>query len=62
VGIENSDHPAYKERLCADQRIKPNASMLGREDTGALEAQVRGSRYAWEMRLISVERLIKLVR
>src|SRR5581483_6572540 len=34
----------------------------GREDTGALEAQVRGSRYAWEMRLISVERLIKLVQ
>ena len=55
----------YKERLCADQRIKTNASMLvivGREDTGALEAQVRGSRYAWDMRLISVERLIKLVQ
>lgn len=36
--------------------------MVGREDTGALEAQVRGSRYAWDMRLISVERLIKLVQ
>src|SRR5664279_1958345 len=56
---------AYKEKLCAEQRIKPNASMLlivGREDTGALEAQVRGSRYAWDMRLISIERLIKLVQ
>jgi hypothetical protein len=56
---------AYKERLCVEHRIKPNASMLivvGREDTGALEAQVRGSRYAWEMRLISIERLIKLVQ
>ena len=56
---------AYKEKLCAEQRIQPNASMLlvvGREDTGALEAQVRGSRYAWDMRLISIERLIKLVQ
>lgn len=56
---------AYKERLLADDRVPRNASILivvGREDTGALEAQVRGSRYAWEMRLISVERLIKLVQ
>ena len=36
--------------------------VVGREDTGALEAQVRGSRYAWDMRLISVESLIKLVQ
>jgi len=55
----------YKDKLCADKRIKPDASMLivvGREDTGALEAQVRGSRYAWDMRLISIERLLKLVQ
>ncbi len=55
----------YKERLGAENRIQPNASILivvGREDTGALEAQVRGSRYAWDMRLIGVERLIKLVQ
>ena len=56
---------AYEAKLCAEQRIKPSASMLvivGREDSGALEAQVRGSRYARDMRLISVERLIKLVQ
>jgi len=55
----------YKERLREEGRIKANASMLiivGREDTGALEAQVRGSRFAWDMRLISIERLIKLVQ
>jgi hypothetical protein len=55
----------YKERLLLEGRIQRNASLLivvGREDTGALEAQVRGSRYAWEMRLISIERLIKLVQ
>ena len=56
---------SYRERLFAEHRIEPNASMLvvvGREDTGALETQVRGSGYAWDMRLISVERLIKLVQ
>jgi len=55
----------YKERLLAEGKVRKTASILiivGREDTGALEAQVRGSRYAWEMRLISVERLIKLVQ
>jgi hypothetical protein len=55
----------YKERLVADNKVQRNASILivvGREDTGALEAQVRGSRFAWDMRLISVERLVKLVQ
>jgi hypothetical protein len=55
----------YKERLLLEDKVQREAAMLivvGREDTGALEAQVRGSRYAWEMRLISVESLIKLVQ
>jgi hypothetical protein len=55
----------YKERLHGEGKVQRDASILivvGREDTGALEAQVRGSRYAWEMRLISVERLVKLVQ
>ncbi len=55
----------YKEKLAAESRTTNAACILiivGREDTGALEAQVRGSRYAWDMRLISVERLIKLVQ
>lgn len=55
----------YKERLVAENRAGKNACILiivGREDTGALEAQVRGSRYAWDMRLISIERLSKLVQ
>jgi hypothetical protein len=55
----------YRERLSGEGRVQRNASILivvGREDTGALEAQVRGSRFAWDMRLISVERLIKLVQ
>lgn len=55
----------YKERLVESEEVSKNTSTLiivGREDTGALEAQVRGSRFAWEMRLISIERLIKLVQ
>ena len=55
----------YKEKLLAESKVRKDASILivvGREDTGALEAQVRGSRYAWDMRLISIERLIKLVQ
>jgi hypothetical protein len=35
--------------------------VVGRTDTGDLEAQIRGSRYAWEMRVISVEALLRLV-
>lgn len=36
--------------------------VVGRNDTGDLEAQVRGSRHAWDMRLISVDSLLRLVR
>jgi len=55
----------YREGLIAQNQISRNASILivvGREDTGALEAQVRGSRFAWDIRLISVDSLIKLVQ
>jgi hypothetical protein len=34
--------------------------VVGRQDTGELEAQVRGSRHAWDVRLVSAEALIKL--
>ena len=36
--------------------------VVGRKDTGELEAQVRGSRHAWDMRLISVDSLVRLVK
>src|SRR3990170_7534933 len=36
--------------------------VVGREDTGDLEAQIRGSRHAWDTRLISVEALIHLMQ
>src|SRR3954454_7568365 len=55
----------YREELIKAGQIGPDSSVLivvGREDTGELEAQVRGSRYAWDMRLISTDALIKLLQ
>jgi hypothetical protein len=36
--------------------------VVGRDDTGELEAQVHGSRHAWDIRLLSIEALLKLVQ
>ena len=55
----------YREKLLKADELQQPASVLivvGREDTGELEAQVRGSRHAWDMRLISTDALIKLVQ
>lgn len=54
----------YREQLIAAGTVKENSSILlvvGRNDTGDLEAQVRGSRHAWQIRIISVDALAKLV-
>lgn len=56
---------SYRNKLTAAGHISPPSSILivvGRQDTGELEAQVRGSPHAWDVRLISAEALIKLVR
>jgi hypothetical protein len=55
----------YREKLLRAGEVPASSSILvivGREDTGELEAQVRGSRHAWDMRLISADALIKLVQ
>jgi hypothetical protein len=55
----------YRGKLLSAGQAASPASILivvGREDTGELEAQVRGSRHAWDMRLISADALIKLVQ
>jgi hypothetical protein len=55
----------YREALIRSERVPQNASTLfvvGRKDTGALEAQIRGSRYAWDMRVVGVDSLTKLMR
>ncbi|SHJ77536.1 hypothetical protein SAMN02745911_3286 [Aureimonas altamirensis DSM 21988] len=54
----------YRTKLLASGQIDESSSILivvGRQDTGELEAQIRGSRHAWDVRLISAEALIKLV-
>lgn len=35
--------------------------VVGRQDTGELEAQIRGSRYAWDVRLLSIDSLFRLI-
>lgn len=55
----------YRTRLVDNGTLSGDISVLfvvGRKDTGALEAQIRGSRYAWDMRVVGVESLLRLVR
>jgi len=55
----------YRENLIEEKRVKKSDSsiliVVGRQDTGDLEAQIRGSRHAWDIRLISTDSLIKLL-
>lgn len=54
----------YRDALCEKKLLAPSHSMLvivGRDDTGEIEAQIRGSRHAWDMRLISVDALLRLL-
>jgi hypothetical protein len=56
----------YRRKLISDGRtMESKCSILiivGRSDTGDLEAQVRGSRHAWDIRLISIDGLLRLMR
>ena len=54
----------YRQKLLGTNEITNPSSILiivGRQDTGELEAQIRGSRHAWDIRLISADALVKLV-
>ena len=55
---------SYRNKLIEANRITTKSSILivvGRNDTGDLEAQIRGSRHAWDTRIISADALVKLV-
>ena len=56
----------YRRKLIAGNlAVEETSSILlvvGRQDTGDLEAQIRGSRHAWDVRIISVDALIRLMR
>jgi len=54
----------YREALISAGRVSKDSSVLivvGRQDTGDLEAQVRGSKHAWTIRIISADALATLV-
>lgn len=56
----------YQQSLASEGRISEESSsillVVGRKDTGGLEAQTRGSRHAWDIRIISTDALLKLMR
>ncbi len=56
---------AYRKRLIQDGQVAETKSsiliVVGRQDTGDLEAQIRGSRHAWDVRLVSVDALARLM-
>lgn len=53
----------YAQTLKTEKGIAKlsNLVVVGRQDTGDLEAQVRGSKHAWSTRLISVDALTRLM-
>jgi hypothetical protein len=55
----------YRRRLVHEGKVEGHKCsvlvVVGREDTGDLEAQIRGSRHARDFRLVSVDALIRLM-
>jgi len=55
----------YRRELIKSHEIDEDDSsiliVVGRQDTGDLEAQTRGSKHAWDVRLISVDALLRLL-
>jgi hypothetical protein len=53
---------SYRQRLIEQNKVDKSKSsiliIVGRDDTGELEAQIRGSKYAWDIRIISTDALI----
>jgi hypothetical protein len=56
----------YRRALTVEKIIPEDKSsiliVVGRSDTPNLEAQIRGSRYAWDVRMISVDALLRLLQ
>lgn len=63
INLETVAH--YRKQLISRGEIEEEESsilfVVAHEDTGDLEAQIRGSRYAWDIRLISVRALLRLL-
>lgn len=55
----------YRRKLIDEGKIPQDSAVLfivGRQDTGSLEAQIRGSRHAWAMRVIGADSLLRLMK
>jgi len=56
----------YQQSLVEAGAIQEGRSsvllVVGRQDTDGLEAQIRGSKHAWNIRLITVDGLLRLLR
>ncbi|MDA0745563.1 MAG: hypothetical protein O2954_03535 [bacterium] len=65
LSVKLDNIAGYRERLIESQEIREERSsvliVLGRQDTGDLEAQIRGSKYAWDIRLIGIDALFRLI-
>jgi len=63
--IELSKLDGYRRGLIEAGTIAEGASsillIVGRQSTEDIEAQIRGSRHAWDMRMISVDALLRLM-
>lgn len=63
--IELDKIARYRKDLITQGLVEEDKSsiliVVGRKETADLEAQIRGSRHAWDIRLISVEALLNLL-
>jgi hypothetical protein len=63
--IDTTRIAGYRKQLALQGLFSEDASsvllVVGRQDTGDLEAQIRGSRHAWDVRLISADALLRLM-
>jgi hypothetical protein len=62
INLDKVVEYAFKAKAGGLTSEEPDVLLVvGREDTGDLEAQIRGSKHAWQVRLVSVESLLKLM-
>jgi hypothetical protein len=63
--IDLNSIAGYRRALINENELTEDRSsmlvVVGRQDTGDLEAQIRGSRHAWDIRLISIDALLRLM-
>ncbi|MBS0266286.1 MAG: hypothetical protein JSS02_30430 [Planctomycetes bacterium] len=56
----------YRKQVAPQLRVRPDdisiLIVVGTEDTSEFEAQVRGSRFAWDIRILGVQALYRLLK